>query len=384
MSKLIVRLTDAPKPLPDLATVQFGTNFSDHMAVASFHPASGWSQPEIKPYAPFMLDPASSCFQYGYNAFEGMKAYLGPDGKVRLFRPDLNMRRFERSVARLALPPIDGDAILELIKRLVQTEKRWVPTLSGDSLYLRPTVIATRPAIGTVASDYSLLFILACPCRPYFPRPVSLLAMSDVVRAWPGGTGADKIGSNYAPGFLPQREAVAQGYDHVLWLFGEERRVTEGGVMNVFVVVKREDGGWDVLTPPLDGMILPGVTRASCLALLSDPAFRARVSASVSESSSTSTDATGPTLHPTERTFTLSDLERWFAEGTLLEIFLVGTAAIVAATHQIGFDGRVVVRVPTHTEDPHGLGPVGSALREKILAVQEGREEYEGWGVVCE
>lgn len=99
------------------------------------------------------------------------------------------------------------------------------------------------PAIGTVASDHSLLFILACPCGPYFPRPVSLLAMNDVVRAWPGGTGADKIGSNYAPGFLPQRKAAAQGYDHVLWLLGEERRVTEGGVMNAFVVVQRADGG---------------------------------------------------------------------------------------------------------------------------------------------
>lgn len=130
----------------------------------------------------------------------------------------------------------------------------------------------------------------------------------------------------------------------------------------------------------MDGTILPGVTRASCLALLSDPAFRARISASASSSTGT----TGPTLHPAERTFTLSDLERWFAEGTLLEIFLVGTAAIVVAAHQIGFEGRVAVRVPTYASDPHGLGPVGSTLREKILAVQEGREEYEGWGVLCE
>ena len=135
--------------------------------------------------------------------------------------------------------------------------------------------------------------------------------------------------------------------------------------------------GLDVITPPLDGTILPGVTRASCLALASDPAF----GASIASASST---PTGTTLHPAERTFSLSDLERWSASGTLLEILCVGTAAIVAAAHQIGFDGRVVVRVPTYPPDPNGLGPVGRALREKILAVQEGREEYEGWGVVCE
>ncbi|KAG9310405.1 aminotransferase [Chiua virens] len=345
------------------------------MAISSFHPQKGWSSPEIKPYGPLSLDPASSCFQYCSNVFEGMKAYLGADGKARLFRPEMNMRRLERSAARLALPPIDGDAVLELIKRFVQTEKRWIPTVSGYSLYLRPTIIGTRPALGVAPSDQATLYILASPSGLYFQRSISLLAISDAVRAWPGGTGGHKVGGNYSPGFQPQRAAAEQGYDQVLWLFGEERRVTEGGAMNIFVVLKRTDGnGLDILTPPLDGTILPGVTRASCLTLLSDIDFHASVRLSSSERTR---------LHPTERTFTMSDLIQWSTQGRLLEILCVGTAAIVAAVHRIGFEGRDI-RVPTYPDDTNGLGPVGRGLREKILAVQEGRDQYEGWGVVCE
>ncbi|KIJ14842.1 branched-chain-amino-acid transaminase [Paxillus involutus ATCC 200175] len=369
ISRLSVSLTESPKALLAPETLRFGMTFTDHMAVATYDPSTGWSNPEIKPYAPLTLDPASSCFQYCSNVFEGMKAYLGPDGKARLFRPELNMRRLERSAARLALPPIDGDGTLELIKRLVLTEKRWIPTLQGYSLYLRPTIIGTRPSLGVAASDHSMLYVIASPCGPYFPqglRPVSLLAVSDKVRAWPGGTGGYKVGGNYSPGFLPQRVAAKQGYDQVLWLFGEEKRVTEAGAMNFFVVVARDDGdGHDFITAPLDGTILPGVTRASCLALASDPAFN---------------NTAGLNLHPVERTYTIQDLVQWSSQGKLMEALCIGTAAIVAAVNKIGYEGRDV-SVPEHEA---GLGPVGMALREKILAIQDGREEYEGWSVVCE
>ncbi|KAF8841385.1 branched-chain amino acid aminotransferase II [Paxillus ammoniavirescens] len=386
ISKLNVTLTESPKALLAPETLRFGMTFTDHMAVATFDPSTGWSTPEIKPYAPLTLDPASSCFQYCSNVFEGMKAYLGPDGKARLFRPQLNMRRLEGSAARLALPPVDGDGTLELIKRLVQTEKRWIPTLQGYSLYLRPTIIGTRSALGVAASDHAMLYIIASPCGPYFPqglRPVSLLAISDKVRAWPGGTGGHKVGGNYSPGFLPQRVATKQGYDQVLWLFGEEKRVTEAGGMNFFAVVTRDDGdgessswgicwgeidwveGYDFITAPLDGTILPGVTRASLLALASDSAFK---------------EAVGLNLHPVERTYTIQDLIQWSSQGKLMEALCIGTAAIVAAVNKIGYEGKDVC-VPEHEA---GLGPVGMALREKILAIQEGREDYEEWGVVCE
>ncbi|KAF8841384.1 branched-chain amino acid aminotransferase II [Paxillus ammoniavirescens] len=334
ISKLSVTLTESPKPIlpPEVIGLRFGTTFTDHMAVATYDPSTGWSNPEIKPYAPLTLDPSSSCLQISSSVLEGMKAYLGPDGKARLFRPELNMRRLERSAARLALPPVDGDGTLELIKRLVETEKRWIPTLQGYS------------------------------------------------------TGGNKVCGNYSPGLAPQRAAAKQGYDQVLWLFGEEKRVTEAGVMHFCVVVTRDDGngesfdglrgryvgqginlveGCDFITAPLDGMIIHGVTRASCLALVSDPAFN---------------EAAGLNLHPVERTYTMQDLVQWSSQGKLMEALCIGTAAIVVAVNKIGYEGRDV-EVPAHEA---GLGPAGMALREKILAIQEGREEYKGWSVVCE
>ncbi|KIK95988.1 hypothetical protein PAXRUDRAFT_32680 [Paxillus rubicundulus Ve08.2h10] len=369
ISKLNITLTESPKALVAPKTLRFGTTFTDHMAVATYDPSTGWSDPEIKPFAPLTLDPASSCLQYCSSVFEGMKAYLGPDGKARLFRPELNMRRLEGSAARLALPPVDGNGTLELIKRLVQFEKRWIPTLQGYSLYLRPTIIGTRPALGVAASDIAMLYVIASPCGPYFPqglRPVSVLAISDKVRAWPGGTGGHKVGGNYSPGFLPQQVATKQGYDQVLWLFGEDKRVTEVGGMNFFVVVTRDDGdGYDFITAPLDGTILPGVTRASLLALASDPVFN---------------EAAGLNLHPVERAYTIHDLVQWSSQGKLAEALCIGTAAVVVAVNKIGYEGKVI-EVPEHEA---GLGPVGMALREKILAIQEGREEYEGWSVLCE
>ncbi|KIJ58938.1 hypothetical protein HYDPIDRAFT_32176 [Hydnomerulius pinastri MD-312] len=369
VSKLTVTLTESPKALSAPETLRFGATFTDHMAVATFDPSTGWSDPVIKPYGPLSLDPASSCLQYSSNCFEGMKAYLGPDGKARLFRPELNMRRLERSAERLALPPFDSNAILELIKRLVQVEKRWIPSLQGYSLYIRPTIIGTRPALGVTASDHAMLYVLTSPCGPYFPqglRAVSLLAISDNVRAWPGGTGGHKVSGNYSPGFLPQRIAGKQGYDQVLWLFGEEKRVTEAGAMNFFVVVKRDDGnGHDFITAPLDGTILPGVTRASCLALTRDPAFL---------------EAASLNLHPIERAYTIHDLVQWSAQGKLVEALCIGTAAIVASVNKIGYEGKNI----TLPEYEAGLGPVGMALRQKILGIQEGRDEYERWSVVCE
>ncbi|KAG2036174.1 aminotransferase [Suillus americanus] len=365
-SKLNVTLAKTLKPLQPIETLRFGQTFSDHMIVATYDPEIGWSAPEVKPHGPITLDPACSCFHYGGNVFEGMKAYLGPDGKARLFRPDMNMRRLERSCARLALPPIDGDVVLELVKCLVNIDRRWIPKESGYSLYLRPTVISTRPDLGVRASDYAMLYILASPSGPYFEvlRPIPLLAVSKNVRAWPGGTGGHKVAGNYSPGFLPQRTAAEKGYEQILWLFGDERRVTEAGAMNFFVVVKRDDGdGVDLITAPLDGTILPGVTRASCLALASDTEF-------YKESSMR--------LHPQEMVYTMSDLEKWSSEGKLLEALAIGTAVIVGPCNRIGYEDKDIV-IPTGA----GMGPVGTVLRKKILDIQEGRTEWKGWGVVC-
>ncbi|KAG1727138.1 aminotransferase [Suillus lakei] len=339
-SKFNITLAKTLKPLQPIETLRFGQTFSDHMIVATYDPETGWSAPEVKPHGPITLDPACSCFQYGGNVFEGMKA-------CALFRPDMNMRRMEKSCARLALPPIDGDVVLELVKCLANLERRWIPTESGYSLYLRPTVIATRPGLGVTASDHAMLYILASPTGPYYQvlKPVSLLAVSENVRAWPGGTGGYKVAGNYSPGFLPQRIAAEKGYDQILWLFGDDRRITEAGAMNFFVVVKRDDGdGVDLITAPLDGTILPGVTRASCLALASDPEFHKESSLR---------------LHPQEKALA------------------IGTAVIIGPCNRIGYEDKDI-EIPGA-----GMGPVGTALRKKILDIQEGRTEWKGWGVVC-
>ncbi|KAE9396588.1 branched-chain amino acid aminotransferase II [Gymnopus androsaceus JB14] len=381
-SKLTITLSESLKPIPEPESLIFGGTMSDHMLVASFDPVTGWSAPEIKPYGPFTLDPASSCFQYATNIFEGMKAYVGPDGTPRLFRPDKNMTRLARSAERVALPPFNSDALLELIKKLVVVDKKWIPNLEGHSLYMRPTIIGTRASLGVTASDHALLYVILSPTGPYFrtgPKPISLLATTQNVRAWPGGTGSHKLAGNYTSGFSPQRKAAKQGYDQLLWLLKDESgwKVTEAGAMNVFVVVGRDDGDIDLVTPPLDGTILPGVTRDSILAITN---------------AHTAGKLTLPGIPPTkrihthERPFTIADMDRWLEQDKLQEMFAVGTAAVVAPVGRVGFqdedDSKIRdLLLPSYEG---GMGPVSWAVRKMIVDIQEGRFEWEGWSVRCE
>ena len=231
-----------------------------------------------------------------------------------------------------------------------------------------------------------MLFIVLTPTGPYFrtPAALSLLAVGESVRSWPGGTGGHKLGANYAPGFLPQQIAAQQGYQQCLWLIGEN--VTEAGAMNFFVVLKRDDGGesqfhgesigpfnvisgLDLVTPPLDGTILPGLTRASCLAL-----------AAAHPSKTTLSNLPNIRLHTHERPFTMADLATWSAQGKLLEAFGAGTAVIVAPVGRIGYQGKDLV-LPQHKG---AYGPVSRALWERIVDIQQGKVEWEGWSVLCE
>ncbi|KAH8101468.1 branched-chain amino acid aminotransferase II [Cristinia sonorae] len=369
-SKVVVTLAESLKPVPPPEELVFGQTFTDHMVMVTYDPVNGWGTPEIKPYGPISLDPASSIFQYSTSAFEGMKAYVGPDGKPRLFRPELNMLRMKRSTARIALPAFDADELLKLIKKLVALESRWIPNLKGHSLYIRPTIIGTRPSIGVRASDHAILYVICCPTGPYFrtgPKPVSLLAVGEQVRSWPGGTGEFKLSINYTPTFHPQQLAAEKGYDQCLWLLGEDSHITEAGAMNFFVVVKRDDDHLDVYTPPLDGTILPGLTRASVLTL------------AAAHPGQTTLPYLPHTLklHTHERLITMTDLFSWHASGHLTEIFLVGTAAVVATVGRVGF-GDKVLEAP---KCEGGLGPVARALYDRLTDIQEGKVEFQGWSV---
>ncbi|KIM47308.1 hypothetical protein M413DRAFT_440756 [Hebeloma cylindrosporum] len=372
-SKLIVTKAEL-KPIPPLESLVFGETKTDHMLVINYAPGTGWSAPEIKPYGPLSLDPMSSCFQYCPNVFEGMKAYIGPNGEPRLFRPKDNMERLARSAARVALPPFDPKELLVLIKELIKIESRWIPKLPGYSLYIRPTIIGTRPALGVAASDSACIYVIVTPAGPYFrdaTKGISLLAVGESVRSWPGGTGGHKLGLNYAPGFLPQRIASKQGYDQVLWLLGEEERVTEVGAMNFFLVVKREDGDVDLITPPLDGTILPGLTRASTLALAEAHSAGKITLPGVPASVK---------LHTHERPLTMREIDALSTEGRVLEVFGVGTAVVVAPVSRIGWAGKDIV-LPVQKQ---GLGPIGSGMWKMIVDIQTGKVPFEDWSVVCD
>lgn len=296
-----------------------------------------------------------------------------------------------------------------MIKHLVQLESRWIPDIKGYSLYIRPTIIGTRCctflifflvifsqmnsllaiALGVGPSDTALLCIFCSPTGPFFrtgPKPVNLYAVDEHVRSWPGGTGEFKLSLNYAPTFRPQELAAQKGYDQCLWILGENKKVTEAGAMNFFVVLRRVDGrellsakfhcrrlltgiasDFDVFTPPMDGTILPGVTRASCLELVT------------AHPSETTLPGLSPSTHlyPDERLITMADLFEWYESGKLAEIFLVGTAVVVTAVGRVGFEDRELA-APTYAG---GLGPVARGLYQRLTDIQEGKFEWQGWSV---
>ncbi|KAJ7735544.1 branched-chain amino acid aminotransferase II [Mycena maculata] len=360
---------------------------TDYMLVMTFDPLTGWSarNQTLCAVSALALDPASNCFQYCTNVFEGMKAFLDPDGKPRMFRPEQNMARLVTSAARMALPCVpamfDPDALLVCINKLVSLEARWISALPDHALYIRPTMIGTKPSIKVGASDHATLYVIVTPVGPYFQSSsggVSLLAGGEHVRSWPGGTGGFKLGPNYSPGFVPQRIASDFGYDQVLWLLGEEKQITEAGAMNFFAVIEREEGGVNVVTPPLDGTILPGITRDSALVLL-------RAHAADPAKQLLALSGSKP-VYIEERVLTVPELAAAAASGTLLECFGTGTAVLVVAIERIGdvADPALKTIADIGTSAGRGLGPVGQTLWDKLLAVKEGREDFHGWSVLCE
>jgi branched-chain amino acid aminotransferase len=243
----------------------------DHMLAVEWDQDHGWRAPQITPYQNLSLDPASSVFHYAFECFEGMKAYKDKQGNVRLFRPDRNMARLNKSAARIALPTFEPTALIELISKLVHLDARFIPDHRGYSLYLRPTLIGTQKTLGVGPPGSALLYVIASPVGPYYPtgfKAVSLEATDYAVRAWPGGVGDKKLGANYAPCIVPQQQAASRGFQQNLWLFGEEEYVTEVGTMNMFVAIAdKQTGQKELVTAPLDGTILEGVTRDSVLHL---------------------------------------------------------------------------------------------------------------------
>jgi branched-chain amino acid aminotransferase len=357
-SKLIVKQTDSLKPLHKPDELVFGHSFTDHMLTIEWEREAGWLAPKITPYQNLSLDPASSVFHYAFECFEGMKAYRANDGQIRLFRPDRNMERLNKSAARIALPNFDSDALTQLIGRLVRLDERFIPNRRGYSLYLRPTLIGTQKTLGISAPMSALLFVIASPVGPYYPtgfKAVSLEATDYAVRAWPGGVGDSKIGANYAPCVVPQRQAAERGFQQNLWLFGEEEYVTEVGTMNMFVGIRnKETGQKELLTAPLDGTILNGVTRDSILSLAREKLVPQGWKVD-------------------ERKYTMQELWDASQEGRLIEAFGSGTAAVVSPVRRISWKGKAV---DCGLKDTEESGEVAASMKEWIEARQYGDEDH--------
>ncbi|CBQ69944.1 probable BAT1-branched chain amino acid aminotransferase, mitochondrial [Sporisorium reilianum SRZ2] len=368
-SALVVTRSNAPRTPPPSQSLVFGANFSDHMLSVPWNSASGWDAPKIHPYALLQLDPSAVIFHYAPSLFEGMKAYKDVNGKVRLFRPDMNMKRMNTSAARIALPTFEGEQLISLIKQLVALDKGWIPSEPGHSLYIRPALIGTEAALGVHPTKDALLFVICSPVGPYYKtgfKPVALEADPNKVRAWPGGTGQYKLGGNYAPGILPQLEAAGRGYQQNLWLFGPDHLLTEVGTMNLFVALKKGDGV-ELVTPPLNGMILPGVTRDSILHIAKDHVSGKYPIGSLPGN-----------LTVSEREISIHEVISAEKSGELLEMFGTGTAAVVSPVDRVGYEGKDIL-IPAGD----GIGPIAKAMLERITDIQLGKVEHE-WSVVVD
>ena len=320
----------------------FGKYYTDHMVICDWDEQSGWSTPELLPYGPITLDPATAVFHYGQEIFEGMKAYRQPDGGVALFRPEENAKRFNRSAKRLALPELPIETFIETVEALVKQDIGWVPNKVGESLYIRPFMIATEVGLGVRPTNKARYILIATPAGAYFnpSKAVTVWISTEYVRAAPGGTGEAKCGGNYAASLVAQKAAAAEGCDQVVWLDAVERKwVEEMGGMNLYFVK-----GNKVVTPKLTGTLLPGITRDSILSVARDLGYETE-----------------------EVMLSVDDWKNGIESGEITETFACGTAAVVSPI------GAAKSKWGTWITGDGNPGPITMKIRETLLGIQHGQ-----------
>jgi len=355
---LVIEPTKTPKTLPQFdASLKFGHCPSDHLFEVDWNSKDGWGTPKISAYRNFEIDPLNSTLHYAIQCFEGLKAFHGVDGKVRLFRPERNMKRFKSSCSRIALPEFEESELLECLKEYVRVDRRWVPTVPDFSLYLRPTAISMTDALGVRQPESSKIYILGTPVGPYFPsgfKPIRLYAEKQFIRAFPGGYGQYKLGANYGPTIMVSREAEKKGFHQILWL--TDNKITEIGASNIFFYLKNDDGELELVTAPIDGLSLPGVVRDSILTLAREMGE----------------------FKVSERYLNIEDFIRLSKEKRILEAFGAGTAMTIAPVELIHYD-EVDYKIPV---DPkHNAGELTRRLLQKVKDIQYGVNPHP-WGVV--
>jgi branched-chain amino acid aminotransferase len=356
MALAITRLPH-PAPVPGASREQaiadpgFGKVFTDHMVQIEWSEGQGWHSATLGPRQPISLDPAAAVLHYAQEIFEGLKAYRLADSTMALFRPEENARRFNASARRLAMPEMPEDAFVEAVRQLSLADRDWFPKVDGGSLYLRPFMFASEAFLGVRPAKQYTFLVIASPAGNYFKSgapAVSIWVSGDYTRAAPGGTGAAKCGGNYAASLVPQAEAIERGHDQVVFLDAAERRwIEELGGMNLFFVF--EDGS--IITPPLTGTILPGITRDSLLTMAREEGLAIR-----------------------EERYSLDQWRADAESGRLIETFACGTAAVVTPV------GRVAGENGEFTIGSGGPGQLTSKLRDRLVAIQRGSApDRHGW-----
>ena len=339
-----------PKQKPKDSELVFGRFFTDHMFVMDYNEQNGWHNAQILPYANISLDPASMILHYGQEVFEGMKAYRGEDNKIMLFRPEKNFERLNISNDRLCIPKLDEDFCLKALTTLIEIDKDWVPHDKGTSLYIRPFVIATQSGLGVHPAKEYKFIIICCPVGSYYKEglnPVKIYVESEYVRAVKGGTGFIKSGGNYAASLKGQEKAEKLNYSQVLWLDGKEHKyIEEVGAMNVFFKINGI-----VVTPSLEGSILPGITRRSVIEVLKDWGVKVE-----------------------ERKISIDELVTAYENGMLEEAFGSGTAAVISPIGEFNYQGKIMI------VNNNKIGNLSQKLYDYITDIQWGRiEDKYGW-----
>ena len=351
MSNIKIELAKTLKEKPQNENeLGFGSIFTDHMFIMNYDVGEGWHDARIVPYGPLSLDPAAMILHYGQEVFEGLKAYRTRDNRILLFRPQENFKRLNNSNQRLCIPKMDEEFLLHALTTLLNVEKDWVPHQEGTSLYIRPFIIATDPKLGVHPAEHYLFIIILSPVGAYYQEglnPVKIYVEQNYVRAVRGGTGYAKTSGNYASSLKAQEEAEEQQYTQVLWLDGVEKKyIEEVGTMNVFFKI---DG--EVITPELNGSILPGVTRKSAIELVRSWGYPV-----------------------SERKLSIEEVARAHDEGKLEEAFGTGTAAVISPIGLLKWRDKLM-------EIGGGkIGELSQRIYDELTAIQWGHgEDKFGW-----
>lgn len=346
----ILPVPQPKQPIQDESKLVFGKEFTNRMFTMPYDRGQGWHSPQIKPYGPLSLDPAALVLHYAQEIFEGLKAFRRQDGSIALFRPRDNFERFNLSARRLCMPEVDVDFCLKALLELLKLEQEWIPHTAGTSLYIRPTMIATEAVLGVKPADQYLFYIILSPVAAYYKgglNPVKIWVSDEYVRVAPGGTGEAKTGGNYASSLCAATLAATQGFDQVLWLDGIERKyIEEVGSMNICFVYDNK-----IVTSPLRGTILNGITRRSILTLATEMGYTIE-----------------------ERALSIDEVLEGAESGRLQEAFGTGTAAVVSPV------GHLTYRDKTVRIGEGKTGELTKKLYDTLTGIQYGRiEDSHNW-----